>query len=365
MHIPDGFVDAPVALSTVALSVVAVGYSLRRAGRELGERSVPLLGVTAAFVFAAQMLNFPVAGGTSGHFMGAVLAGVLMGPWAAALVLTVVLVVQAVGMADGGITALGANVFNMAVVGGMFGYLVFVLLRKLGSRSLTGYLMAVAVAAWISIVASATAVSLQLAASGTVPLRVGLPAMVSVHMIIGLGEALITTTVVAAVLVSRPDLVRSFTLSPELARGARGTRLFGARGRLWSFVLAALVVSAALALLVSPFASSSPDGLERVAADESFEDAAQAPVWRLPPLPDYQLPGIENEALATGLAGLLGTLVLFAVVLGLGRLLGAPRRRAPATLAHGPEIHPLAGHEHTDHRPSGHDHSPHNHLPPR
>jgi cobalt/nickel transport system permease protein len=329
MHIPDGFIDVPTAVTTGVVSLGAVAWSLRRAGKELGERSVPLLGVTAAFIFAAQMLNFPVAGGTSGHLLGAVLAAVLLGPWAACIVLTVVLAVQAIGMADGGITALGANVMNMAVLGGIVGYYLFRAFKALLPKKPGGYFASVAAASWLSVVLASAAASVELAQSGTVPLRVSLPAMISVHMVIGIGEALITTTVVGAVLLARPDLVRTFDYDLPArkqgeSRAPKGIR----RARTWGFVAAALVVALALAVFVSPFASSAPDGLERVAVDRGFAATApQEPVWRFAPVSDYTFPGISSPAVATAVAGGVGTLMLFGLVFGLGRLLG--RGRSP------------------------------------
>jgi cobalt/nickel transport system permease protein len=337
MHIPDGFVDIPTAVTTGGVSLGAVAFSLRRTRKNLGERTIPLLGVTAAFIFAAQMLNFPVAGGTSGHFLGAMFAVALMGPWAASIVLTVVLIVQALAMADGGITALGANVLNMAVVAVFSGFALLWLLKRLLPRTLTGYLVSVAVASWVSVVLASGAASLELAVSGTVPLGVALPAMVSVHMIIGLGEALITTALVAAVLATRPDLVRSFDLPLETVqrRTGRPSVRMARRTRFWAFVAGALVVAVALAVFVSPFASSSPDGLERVAADKGFEaTAAQQPVWHFSPLGGYQLPGLGNEKVATAVAGFIGTVVLFALVVLLGRVLGR-RRQVTASQAAG------------------------------
>jgi cobalt/nickel transport system permease protein len=334
MHIPDGFIDIPTAAATGAVSLGVVAYSLKKTGKELGERTVPLLGVTAAFIFAAQMLNFPVAGGTSGHFLGAMLAATLLGPYAAAVVMTVVLLVQALGMADGGITALGANVLNMGVLAVFASYGLFLLLRRLLPRTLTGRLASVAVASWVSVLLASLACSLELALSGTVPLRVAMPAMASVHMIIGLGEALITTTVAAAVFVARPDLVKSFHLPSPASAQVEGRRFAPDAGpsrrvRFWAFVACALVVAAALAVFVSPFASSSPDGLERVASDKGFETAvAEQPVWKLSPLPDYQLPGIESAKVSTAVAGLIGTVALFALVLVLGRFFGRLRPRA-------------------------------------
>jgi cobalt/nickel transport system permease protein len=207
MHIPDGFLSPEIAAGTGVVAAGAVGHALRRADRTLDERAVPLLGVTGAFVFAAQMLNFPVAGGTSGHFLGAALAAVLLGPWMACLVLAVVLVMQAFVFADGGVTALGANILNMGVVGGLGAGLVLAAGRRVLPRTRGAFLGLVAVAAWLSVMAGAAACSLELAASGTVPLGTVLPAMLGVHALIGVGEAVVTVAAVSAVLASRPDLV--------------------------------------------------------------------------------------------------------------------------------------------------------------
>ncbi|HKE78924.1 MAG TPA: energy-coupling factor ABC transporter permease [Solirubrobacteraceae bacterium] len=207
MHIPDGFLDPDAAAAAAVVSVGVVGYSLRRAEHELDERRVPLLGVTAAFVFAVQMLNFPVAGGTSGHLLGAALAAILLGPWLACLVMTVVITSQAFVFADGGISALGANVLNMGIVGALgVGYLM-VWARHVLPRTRAGFLAIVAGGSWLAVMVGATATSLELALSGTVPLGTVLPAMLGVHALIGIGEAVITVAAVAAVMVSRPDLL--------------------------------------------------------------------------------------------------------------------------------------------------------------
>jgi cobalt/nickel transport system permease protein len=328
MHIPDGFVNVPTAAVTGAVSLGAVTLAVRKTGKQMGDRTIPLLGVTAAFIFAAQMLNFPVAAGTSGHFLGAVLAAALLGPWAATVTLTLVVAVQALAMADGGITALGANVLNMGVIAVFIGYGLLLLLKRVLPRTATGYLVSVAVASWVSIVAAACACALELALSGTVPLGNALPAMASVHMIIGLGEALITVAIVSAVLVARPDLVRTCDL-PRPSGPRRGVGSASSRVRFWSFVAGVFVAAAALAVFVSPFASSSPDGLESVAAAQGAAGAAaETPVWHFSPLPDYRLPGVSSEALSTALAGLIGTVALFAVVLLAGRVL---RRRRTET----------------------------------
>jgi cobalt/nickel transport system permease protein len=207
MHIPDGFVSGEVAAATGVISVAAVAYALHKADRTLDERQVPLLGVTAAFVFAAQMLNFPVAGGTSGHFLGAALATILLGPWLACLVLTVVLVVQAFLFADGGVTALGTNILCMGVVGALGSGVVLRAGRALLPQRRGPFLGLCGVTAWLAVVAGAAAASGLLAISGTVPLATVLPAMLGVHMLIGIGEAVVTVAAVAAVLAVRPDLV--------------------------------------------------------------------------------------------------------------------------------------------------------------
>ena len=207
MHIPDGFLSNEVALACAVPAVAAVAYGLKRADVDLDDRRVPLLGVTAAFVFAAQMLNFPVAGGTSGHFLGAALAAVLLGPWLASLVLAVVLVVQAFVFADGGVTALGANVFTMGVVGGVLVGGLMLAARKALPNTRATLLGVSAVGAWLAVVAGAAVCAVELAVSGTVPLATVLPAMLGVHVIIGIGEAVITVAAVGAVLATRPDLI--------------------------------------------------------------------------------------------------------------------------------------------------------------
>jgi cobalt/nickel transport system permease protein len=210
MHIPDGFLGTDVALACAVPATAAVAYAIKRADVDLDDRRVPLLGVTAAFVFAAQMLNFPVAGGTSGHFLGAALAAVLLGPWMACLVLSVVLAAQAFVFADGGITALGANVLNMGVVGALLVGGLMLLARKALPSSRGALLAVSAVGAWLAVMGGATATALELAISGTVPLGTVLPAMLGVHAIIGAGEAVITAAAVSAVLAGRPDLVRGW-----------------------------------------------------------------------------------------------------------------------------------------------------------
>lgn len=206
MHIPDGFLDAKTFLTLDVAGVGFVAAAAARARRLLSERAVPLMAVLAAFIFAAQMLNFPVAGGTSGHFAGGALAAILLGPWAGGLVMTLVLVIQALAFGDGGLLALGANVINMAVVAPFVGYGSYSLLRKVFPGE-AGRFVGVFAGAWLATVASASACAAELAISGTAPFGLVFPAMAGVHALIGLGEGVITAAAVAAIRASRPDLL--------------------------------------------------------------------------------------------------------------------------------------------------------------
>jgi len=217
MHIPDGFVSPAINLATGVVSTGAVGLSVARANRRLETLQVPLLGVTAAFIFAAQMINFPVAAGTSGHFMGALLAALLLGPGPGLIVMVVVLVLQAFLFADGGVTALGTNVFNMGLIAGWLGYGLFRVLNALMPSTRSSYLVAVGVSAWASVLLASVAASFELALSGTVPLKFVLPAMAGVHTLIGVGEGLITVAALSMVISARPDMVTSYRLAVQLS----------------------------------------------------------------------------------------------------------------------------------------------------
>jgi cobalt/nickel transport system permease protein len=209
VHIPDGFINASTSLATGAVAAGGVGISLRRAARTLQERQAPLAGLVAAYIFAVQMLNFPVAAGTSGHLLGGVLAAVLVGPWAGCVCVAVVLVVQSLVFADGGLTALGLNITNMAVVGVFGGWAIFLLLRRVLPATRTSVVVASGVAAGISVVLAASAFVVEYAVGGTggVPVGTVAAAMVGVHSLIGIGEGIITALTVGVVLGVRPDLV--------------------------------------------------------------------------------------------------------------------------------------------------------------
>ena len=208
MHIPDGFVNIPVAAATYVASGGSLAYAVRRTNEELGEKQVPLMGVMGAFIFAAQMLNFPVAGGTSGHLIGGALATILLGPWAGMLIMASVLVVQALIFQDGGLVALGANVFNMGVVACLVGHYIFTWLKRLLGEGTQGTVISGFVAAWASVVAAAIVCALELAISGTSALAVALPAMTLVYVLIGIGEGLITVAVLAFLAATRRDLLQ-------------------------------------------------------------------------------------------------------------------------------------------------------------
>ena len=207
MHIPDGFLSFEVNAATTVASVVCCAVAIRHANRTLTERQIPMLGVAGAFIFAAQMLNFPIAGGTSGHFLGSVLAAVLLGPLNACLVMAMVFAIQCLVFADGGLTALGANIFNASVIGALLGYPIFSGLRGLLPKTQSGFIAAAGAASWASIVLASAACVVELSLSGMVPLMQGLASMTAIHGLIGIGEALITMTVLTAVLGTRPDLV--------------------------------------------------------------------------------------------------------------------------------------------------------------
>lgn len=298
LHIPDGFLSVLVSILAWIISIIIIGYALRRVSQDLQERQVPMMGVLAAAIFAGQMINFAVAGGTSGHLMGAALATILMGPWAAILIMTSVVSIQALVFQDGGLLVLGANIFNMAIVGVAVAYMVFKSVQKIAGNSRKGILISGFSAAWVSIFMAALAVALQLIASGTSPARLVIPAMAGIHALIGIGEGLITAGALTFLLAVRPDLIRQEELR------------FVENRFVWVIGLLLVVVL----LLAAPLASTRPDGLEWVAEQAGFLDQARAPLYEL--IPDYLMPGVTNDSVATIAAGLLGILIIF--VLGFG-----------------------------------------------
>lgn len=320
MHIPDGFINGVTSAGAAVTAVGGLGASLRAGARSLRERQIPMAGLTAAFIFALQMVNFPVAAGTSGHLLGGALAAVLLGPTIGITVVSVVVIVQALLFADGGISALGLNVLNMALVTAAVGWLafkavMFVLPKRTGSVAVASML-----AAWASVVASSMAFAIEYAIGGQGGIDPGtvFGAMVGVHSLIGIGEGLITATAVGAVLVVRPDLVAG-AIPYELA----GSDTAPSRRTVSAFVAGGLVAALVLVVFVAPYASSDPDGLERVAADTGFAAAAQDhPIGG--PLADYAVSGVESDLVGTIATGIVGLVVSFAAGLV---LVGVARRR--------------------------------------
>jgi len=298
MHIPDGFLSVLVSVILWIISIIAVGYALQRVGKDLGERQVPLMGILAAAIFAGQMLNFSVSGGTSGHLMGAAIATILLGPWAGVLVLTCVVSIQALIFQDGGLLALGSNIFNMGIVGVAVSYFAYTTLQKLLGKNKWGIFISGFVAAWLSIFIASLCAALELALSGTSPANIAVPAMGGIHALIGIGEGLITVGALAFLYASRKDLLEKS--ESNIAQGKL----------IW---IIGLVIAVALAIL-SPLASSHPDGLEWVAEQKGFLNVAKEPLYQI--IPDYIMPGIGNEAVATIIAGIIGTLIVFGVALG-------------------------------------------------
>lgn len=372
MHVPDGFINAPVSAATGVVAAAAVAVSLRGARRELAgagaggvagaERTAPLAGLVAAFIFAVQMLNFPVAAGTSGHLLGGALAAILVGPYTGVLCVSVVLLMQGVLFADGGLTALGVNITDMAIVTTVVAYALFRGLVKVLPRRRRSVTVASFVAALVSVPAAAVAFTAIYALGGTAEVPIGkvFTAMVGVHVLIGIGEAAITALTVGAVIAVRPDLVygaRGLTKPLELrtsplaapddesgspadepsrpAAPAPASAVSAPAGasavsaaprrsarRVWLAGLAAALVCAGG---ISYYASASPDGLEKVAHDQGIDAKARDHAAKDSPLADYSVQDITDPRLAGGLAGVIGVGATLAV--GTGVFVVLRRRR--------------------------------------
>ncbi|REK07521.1 MAG: cobalt transporter [Planctomycetota bacterium] len=288
MHIPNGFLTDPVCTATTLASAGAIGYGFARIREAEGSRGAAWMAATGAGIFAAQMVNFPVSGGTSGHVIGAALAAIVLGPWRGMLTMAVVLAVQCLAFGDGGFGVLGANLLNMAVVSTLVASGIYTLTtgRVAGT---TGKLLGAALASAGSVMAAATLCAIELAASGTYAFAEVLSAMLSIHLLIALCEAVITTTVLAAGLAIAAE---NKTFSPR------------------SVAIGGLALAVAVAGLLAPLASSSPDGLERVAVDLQFAGLANQTYAAV--APDYELPGIAWPMAAVALAGIGGVLLVFA-----------------------------------------------------
>lgn len=313
MHAPDGFLNAGTAVATGLLSAGTIGAALRQTREQLGDKQVPLAGLSAAFIFAAQMFNFPVAGGTTGHLLGGTLAAILLGPWVGAVVVTVVVVVQALAFADGGLTALGYNVLNMAVVTAFGGWAIFRLARRLLPDTAGGVVLATGLASGLSVVLAAMAFSIEwlFGATAPVPFDTVFGAMVGVHTLIGIGEGLISGMAVGAVLAVRPDLIYG---ARDLDRASAARKpVIGMRG----FVIGGILVTMLMAVVVSQFAAPDPDGLERVATDQGFADSAADHALASGVFADYATAGVANQTLSLAIAGAVGVAITLALAFGL------------------------------------------------
>ncbi|MBB5790844.1 energy-coupling factor ABC transporter permease [Jiangella mangrovi] len=344
MHVPDGFLNAPTSVATGAVAVAGVAIALRKAQGELDERTAPLAGLTAAFVFAVQMLNFPVGVGTSGHLMGGALAAVLVGPWTGVLVLSVVLLVQGLLFADGGLTALGTNITLMGITTVFVGWAVTRALMVMLPKRPASAVPAAAVGALISVPAAALLFVVLFAIGGEASLSLGAltASMLGWHTLIGIGEAVITGLTVSAVVAVRPDLVHAARgLRPALQlKQADGTLApapaapepvgaASARGSAKPLLIGGGVVALALAGIVSFFASSNPDGLEYVAEGEGFLDTAQDHAFGGFGLADYG----EVGGIPVGVAGIIGVAVVVVLGVVLFKLVAGRSRTASASRA--------------------------------
>jgi cobalt/nickel transport system permease protein len=306
MHLPDGFLAPQLALALWVATALIVGISLRRlaASRDAsGTAGRPILmGLVGAFIFAAQMFNFPVAAGTSGHLLGGVLAGYLLGPWAGTIVMTTVIGVQALLFQDGGLLALGANIFNMGIIGTLGGTLIARALAVALGGGRSARIATAGVAGWLSVMAGAGITALELGLSGTTDISVGLPAMLGVHVFIGVGEALITVAALTFITTTAPDL-----LSAEPSVRTSLARRVGAGA-------IATVVVITLATL---FASADPDGLTYVAQTLGFSHVEAGAPFNL--FAGYAIPGLDGTA-STIVAALIGAALIVGIILLLSRL---------------------------------------------
>ncbi|HAF62851.1 MAG TPA: cobalamin biosynthesis protein CbiM [Anaerolineaceae bacterium] len=295
MHIPDGFLSLILSLILWVISIITIFIAIRHYTKEKNNQKLPLMGVLAAAIFAGQMLNFNVVGGTSGHLLGAALATILVGPWEAVLVMTSVVSVQAIIFQDGGLLALGANIFNMAVIGVAVSYAVYTILNKVIKKGKWAVGIKGFIAGWCSIFIAALAAALELAISGTSPANIAIPAMGSIHALIGIGEGLITFAALLFISTSKKEML------DETSKGKPVDK---------SVLVGGVIIALVLAIL-SPLASSNPDGLEKVAEDLGFISLDSGPLYEI--IPDYTFPGIHDERLATIVAGVIGVILIATV----------------------------------------------------
>ena len=297
MHIPDGFLSSGVAVTTWAVAALGVAVALRAEQRDPEPMPAGMLGATAAFVFAAQMINLPVAPGTSGHLVGAALAVVLLGPWRALIVMTIVLAVQALLFQDGGLSALGANIIDMGLGCVLTAYAMVALVTR-GRRSPRAHVVAGVLAAFAATLVGATLTSIWLGLSGLYPFSGIIPVMLVTHVAIGLLEAALTGAILVTVVRWRPDLIK-------------GVYAEGRPGNPVAVVAGIVGMAVGIAAFLSPFTSTLPDGLASAAQRLGFATRAEA-AWRAP-MPELVTSFVASARIATAIAGAIGTLVVVCI----------------------------------------------------
>ena len=294
MHVPDGFMNVTMSAATGVISFGTLWAYIRSAKDLIADKFIALTGMMSALIFVLQMINFPVAAGTSGHLLGGALAVIVLGPRLGLICLSVVVIIQSLLFADGGLSALGVNVLNMAIVTSATSWFIVKYWIKFIGKNKTSILTVSVLAGILSVVFSSIAFTIQYAIGGTISIPVGtvLIAMVSTHLIIGLGEGIITALIITLLMRVRPDLVYAYDRSDE---NTTKVSFYGL------FIILILLLS-----LVTPFASSSPDGLESVAEEFGFTQTDGIVLL----LDNYGINAINNNFLSTVLSALLGVTVV-------------------------------------------------------
>lgn len=306
MHAPDGLFAVWLSVLGWLIVAVVIYLAVRHTETQLGERQVPLMGIVAATIFAGQMLNFTVLGGTSGHLLGGALAAIILGPWGAVLVMTAVIAVQALIFQDGGLIVMGLNIVNMGIITSFVGYFSYRAITRI-VKGKPGIIAGAAMGGWLSVVLTSALTAVELSLSGSSPLAIALPSMVGVHGLIGLGEAALTAFALLFVLATRTDLVTG-----ESAPGQRSA----------AWIMAGLLVAFALTLL-APLASPYADGMESVT--QKLGMVGESSPYSI--LPDYTIPLLGNSGPGTIVAGLIGVLVVFAAAYSLAWITRRQRRQ--------------------------------------
>ena len=297
MHVPDGFINAPVSIGTGVISFATLWAYVRSAKSLVADKLIALTGMMSALIFVLQMINFPIAAGTSGHLLGGALAVIVLGPNLGIICISIVVVIQSLLFADGGLSALGVNVLNMAIITSLVGWVTISSWKKLFGEANISIISGSIVAGILSVVFSSIAFVFEYALGGTVSVPLGsvLIAMVSSHLIIGLGEGVITALIVSLLLRVRSDLIY---IKTNTDKKNSMSSFYG----LFIFLLLCLT-------LITPYASSSPDGLESVASDFGFSEGSGIVLL----LDDYGISGLNNDFLSTALSAVLGVVVVIGV----------------------------------------------------